>query len=197
MRVALDLDNVVVDFHTRWTTMYRTWFGQDATHQDEWDGIVTGTHFEDEAEFFTWFDRTYGWDDLPWIEGAPGGIDNLLSSGHAIVFVTARHTHEARMATTRWLRESPWPDIPLRFSNSKFEVPAGLWIDDSPQVIEGLERAGKDVIVFDQPWNRHLEDFVRADSWAEVLEWVELTEMAADYLADMRATGNPRVIKVT
>ena len=51
------------------------------------------------------------------------------------------------------------------------------YIEDGPHNIEAFQRDGRDVIIFDQPYNRHLEG-PRAASWAEI-EGMVLDRLAA------------------
>jgi beta-phosphoglucomutase-like phosphatase (HAD superfamily) len=46
-----------------------------------------------------------------------------------------------------------------------------VYIDDAPHNVDQLRDAGNTVIVFDQPYNRHLPE-PRAASWAEVEDLV-------------------------
>ena len=57
------------------------------------------------------------------------------------------------------------------FLGAKPQVEADLYIDDSPSNITGLRKAGNDVIVFDQPYNRDMAG-PRAGNWSEVEEIV-------------------------
>jgi len=79
--------------------------------------------------------------------------------------------------TVRWL-QAPRPDgrprIPFRdlcFLGTKEAIASDLHIDDAPHVIEAMKAAGHEVLIFDAPYNRHLEGS-RANSWEEVVEYV-------------------------
>ena len=48
---------------------------------------------------------------------------------------------------------------------------ARVHIDDAPGQINALKEAGENVLIFDQPYNRHLEG-PRAHNWSEVVEMV-------------------------
>jgi uncharacterized HAD superfamily protein len=183
MRIGLDIDNVTLEFQPYWIELYENWFDLpfDHSYAGTWDGIVDGTHFNNAQEFFSWFDRAGGWDDMPYEVGAPGGIDALLSRGHQIVFVTSRNGDTASNATARWLRESPWGSslyVQLRTGvQNKLVVPASVYVDDAPHHIEQIAQE-RPVIVFDKPWNQHVDPdvAVRAKNWHQVVEWVDLIE---------------------
>ena len=82
--------------------------------------------------------------------------------GHA---VTAGDTAEWLDTTAR----IPYRD--LCFIAAKSSVNADAFVDDAPHQIEDLRAAGQTVIVFDQPYNRHLPG-PRAVNWGEVEELV-------------------------
>ena len=70
-----------------------------------------------------------------------------------------------------WLDDARIPYRDLCFLGAKPQVEADLYIDDSPGNITGLRKAGNDVIVFDQPYNRDMAG-PRAGNWSEVEEIV-------------------------
>ena len=74
--------------------------------------------------------------------------------------------------TVAWLDEARIPYRDLCFLGAKPEVEADAYVDDGPHNVIALRELGNDVIVFEQPYNRHL-DGLRAHSWREVEEIVE------------------------
>lgn len=185
-RIAVDIDNVTLEFQPYWQQVYEEWFGQpvDEEYMGSWDAVVDATHFDTSLEFFEWFDRAGGWDDMPWIPGAPGALERLARS-NAIVFVTARGGDAARAATNRWFnrwQKELWPHAELRVSvPNKTVVPASIYIDDAVHNLHDIIVAGRPAIVFDQPWNEGIEDggaaftspFWRARNWHEVVQIIE------------------------
>ena len=174
MRVGVDIDGVILDFHARFVELYNNWFDMDMGPVEEWDGLTDQTHFDSAAEAIAWFDRLDGWDDLPMVRGAGGAIDSLIKDGHNVVFVTARYGPSADAAVA-WHRASPWADTSgiVTHMPTKQNVPCAVYIDDSPHVLVELKRAAKTAIIFDQPWNRKVRSGTRARGWAQVLEFVE------------------------
>lgn len=180
-RIAIDIDNVTLNWQRRWIELYQTWFGEvlDIENLGTWTACVDETHFETSAEFFTWFDGARGWDDMDWVRGAPGAIQDLARQ-HSIVFVTSRHTDEAHNATVRWFRqwEHLWDGAQLRTkAGNKLSTPSSIHIDDSPHVIEQFVEAKRPIIIFDQPWNKDVHEGTgpvwRARGWTDVLEIIE------------------------
>lgn len=180
MKIGVDLDNTTVTFN--WRRLYNDYFDADVPLESTgWDDLVTQTHFENGEAFFDWFARAGGWDDMPWELGARGGIDELLDAGHIVEFITARG-QEAREATLRWHASSPWAkSTRVTLRADKWSIPCSVYIDDSPHTITGLFVHGKNVIIYDQPWNQELNlpvvdfrpgELMRARGWHDVVSFV-------------------------
>jgi 5'-nucleotidase len=116
------------------------------------------------------------------MEEIPGMSDALWALSDAEVhirIVTHRfvtHGDQGRAAddTIAWL-QTRRPDgrvrVPYRdlcFLGAKADASADLHLDDAPHQIEALRGAGQSVLVFDQPYNRHLPA-PRACGWSEVV----------------------------
>jgi len=81
--------------------------------------------------------------------------------------------HEVVAAdTANWLDEHNIPYRDLCFIGAKPDVGADLYIDDAPHNVTALRDAGREVIVFDQPYNRELAG-PRAHKWKDVQAHVE------------------------
>ena len=114
--------------------------------------------------------------DLDPIEGAAEALWRLSDAGVWIRIITHRlyvnWGHQAAVAdTVEWLDDARIPYRDLCFLGAKPQVEADLYIDDSPGNITGLRKAGNDVIVFDQPYNRDMAG-PRAGNWSKVEEIV-------------------------
>ena len=109
---------------------------------------------------------------MPVIEGAADALWRLSDGGVWIRVITHRlyvsWGHQVSVAdTVEWLDRVGIPYRDICFLGTKPEVEADCYIDDSPTNITALQAGGADVVIFDQPYNRHV-DGVRAGSWAEV-----------------------------
>ena len=95
---------------------------------------------------------------LPGVSGAM----KTLAAAHVYIrvvthrlFVSGQH----RMVvadTAQWLDDNDIPYMSLCFTGLKDSVQATVHIDDSPANIESLRAVGQHVVIFDQPYNRHL-----------------------------------------
>jgi 5'(3')-deoxyribonucleotidase len=115
------------------------------------------------------------------IQGAADALWRLSDAGLWIRIITHRlyvnWGHQTAVTdTVAWLDEHRIPYRDLCFLGAKPEVEADVYIDDAPHNVEQLREAGNTVIVFDQPYNRHLPE-PRAASWAEAEDLV--AEIAA------------------
>ncbi len=115
--------------------------------------------------------------NMPVIDGASEALWELSDSGVWIRIITHRllfsqgHQQTAR-DTAEWLDKNNIPYRELCFVGMKTEVGADLYIDDSPKNVNALRGTGKKVVVFEQPYNRHLES-PRAKNWDEALPLIQ------------------------
>ena len=114
--------------------------------------------------------------ELPVIEGAADALWRLSDSGVWIRIITHRlyvnWGHAIAVSdTVTWLDEARIPYRDICFLGAKPEVEADLYVDDGPHNVEALLAGGNEVIVFDQPYNRHVGG-LRAIGWEEVEQLV-------------------------
>jgi 5'(3')-deoxyribonucleotidase len=132
---------------------------------------------------------------LPMIDGAADSLWRLSDAGAWIRILTHRlvvnfNHSEAVSDTVLWLDDHRIPYRDLCFLGAKPQVEADLYLDDSPPHITALRRAGNQVLVFDQPYNRELKD-PRAHGWSEVEDHVmeRLIAHSGDYGVQPRLPG--------
>lgn len=125
---------------------------------------------------------------MPPIEGVTDTLWRLSDAGIHIRVITHRlyvnWGHASAVAdTVSWLDEHRIPYRDICFLGNKPDVGADVYIDDGPHNIIQLRAAGYVAIVFDQPYNKHLDGH-RAHSWSELEEMV--MNMAAGQLGAMQ-----------
>lgn len=93
-------------------------------------------------------------------------LEYLYEAGHVITFVTARPPHPNTM---KWLRgHLPTRGIELvEGEGRKWNVPADLWLDDSPLVVEGLWARGLCAVKFAGDHNDSTPCAYEVDNWKQ------------------------------
>lgn len=180
--LGLDLDGVCADYVAGFRAHVAKAFGVEESTLgvvDHWDftnigwGIVSRQHYESlhlqavrEGMFRT----------LPPVPGVSRALWQLSDAGVHIRVVTHRlfikGAHEQSAGDTiGWLEGHNIPYRDICMIADKVKVGADLYLDDSPTNVEKLRAAGADVVIFDQPYNRHVEG-QRVRTWDEALELI-------------------------
>ena len=182
--LAVDLDGVCADYINSLRPYMAALGRTDAFYlhePDNWDLVAAGwfdtpddyvrTHrYAVERALFRTMQELPGMSDALW---------RLSDAEVHIRIVTHRflsHGDQDRAAgdTIAWLqakREDGRVRVPHRdlcFLGAKADASADLHLDDAPYQVESLRESGQDVLVFDQPYNKHLAG-PRAADWAEVV----------------------------
>ena len=129
--------------------------------------------------------------DMPVIDGVAEVLWRLSDEGVWIRIISHRlyvnwgHAVAAG-DTAAWLDAARIPYRDLCFIGSKSEIDATTYVEDGPHNIEAFQADGRDVIIFDQPYNRYL-DGVRAHDWREV------ETLVLDRLAAFRGVAQPQL----
>jgi 5'(3')-deoxyribonucleotidase len=109
---------------------------------------------------------------MPVMPGAAEALWRLSDAGVWIRIITHRlyvnWGHAVAVSdTVEWLDGNAIPYRDICFLGRKPEVEADCYVDDSPAVIAALRDEGNTVVVFDAPYNTHLDE-PRASTWDEV-----------------------------
>lgn len=185
--LALDLDGVCAAY-TPSLRPYMAALGRhdafDLPEPDEWNLVKAGW-FSDLDDYMN--THRYAVDHALFrtMEEIPGMSDALWQLSDAEIhirivthrFLTHGDQGKAAADTITWL-QTPRPDgrvrIPYRdlcFLGTKSDASADMHIDDAPHQIEALREAGQNVLIYDQPYNRHLQA-PRAVGWPDVVTQV-------------------------
>ncbi|WP_424016245.1 5' nucleotidase, NT5C type (plasmid) [Halorientalis pallida] len=186
MRIAVDVDGVLADHVSAVLSQLRAEHDEFAKVKSEmthWDEPLPELDTSlkpaiEAAESEPAFIR-----NMPPVEGAIEWTTELADRGHELIIVTARP--EAILpATHEWLEAN---DIPNRREESlstrgemKTIADAEILIDDFPGHIRDFAAAGKEAILFVQPWNKSEVDeltesprIFAAEDWEQVPTIVE------------------------
>ena len=175
--IGVDLDGVCADFYARMREIAAEWLEvgietltTDVSYGlDEW-GIRDDDHYR-QLHRFAVTQRDLFETCAP-IRGAATTLRRLSDEGYRIRIITHRlfinFFHEASVRQTiRWLDKHGVPYRDLCFMGEKDQVGADVYIDDSPDNIEGLRAAGHFCVCFANSANKGIEA-PRARTWEEV-----------------------------
>ncbi len=180
--LGVDLDGVCGDYEAAFRRSVANRLGRDPADlppQTTMDAYSEwGMTFEEFAEAHRYaVAEDHMFRTMEPLPGVSEALWRLSDAGVWIRVITARllfnGIHEASAADTAyWLDANDIPYRDLCFINTKPDVGADLYVDDSPGNVVALREAGRTTIVFDQPYNRHLPG-PRAHSWEDVVTHVE------------------------
>ncbi|MFZ4519239.1 MAG: 5' nucleotidase, NT5C type [Microthrixaceae bacterium] len=174
--LGVDLDGVCADYTAAFREVVARRTGTAAhvlTDDVSWDFAEWGLDrdaFLDLHRAGVMEDRMFR--DMPALPGVADALWRLSDAGVWIRIITHRLVlnwgHEVVVAdTVAWLDRHRIPYRDLCFLGRKPEVQADAYVEDAPHNVEALRAGGNVVVVFDQPYNRHLGG-PRARDWHEV-----------------------------
>lgn len=173
--LGVDLDGVCADYTTAFQRVVACERGVDRstlTTDVSWDFREWGL---DREEFLGLHRRSVQdhrmFRDMPTLPGASDALWRLSDAGVWIRIITHRLVTNWGHAlivsdTVDWLDANRIPYRDLCFLGAKPQAQADAYIEDAPHNIEALRGTANTVVVFDQPYNRHLAG-PRAVDWAE------------------------------
>ncbi len=129
--------------------------------------------------------------DMAVIDGAAETLWRLSDEGVWIRIISHRlyvnwgHAIAAG-DTAAWLDRAKIPYRDLCFIGAKGAIDADLYVDDGPHNIEAFQADGRDVVIFDQPYNRGM-------SGKRARDWSEVENYALDALARFRGVAQPQL----
>lgn len=183
--LGVDLDGVCADYTSAFRDFVAKQFGADPSSLPEpttWELTEAGWGIRDADHYFTLHRHAVHEHLFATMAAIPGASDTLWrlsDAGVHIRVITHRLLINGDHAlvvsdTVRWLQQTRpsdgRPRIPYRdllFLADKADVGADLYIDDAPHNIRALRAAHRDVICFDQPYNRDVPG-LRAADWGQV-----------------------------
>jgi hypothetical protein len=169
MRLAIDVDNTVLDWQYTWADEYQLWFDEwlDPVKLGEWGAALTATHFDTWDEFWDWFNTAKVWDKMDPVPGAFGALHAFKAHKIPFLFCTARP--DSGRATAYDLAHQWGTVVDFRNDQSKHLSRADLWIDDSPGALQNLADNGKPAIKLVRPWNVGAPATFEAATWPEIV----------------------------
>lgn len=180
MHIAVDLDDVVLDFVGGLRAALKVEYGVDLDEEatTDWDlhpllDPIIG------RSWWSWMkERSWIWAHFPAIDGAIGTVDRLRRDGHYLELVTSKPAW-AEHNVYRWLGKWRPPfqrvtivsqeDVKADFTE------ADILVDDKFENVRDFANSGRLALLFDRPHNRGVippAGVERVHGWREVYEAV-------------------------
>ena len=179
--LGVDLDGVCADFYRRMREVAAEWFERPIEELTldvsfglpEWS-LKAGEY--DSLHRFAVTERDL-FRTVPMISGVRRVLRQLSNEGYRIRIIThrlfIRYFHELAVTQTiAWLDHNGIPYWDLCFMKEKDQVGADIYVEDSPDNVERLRKAGHYAICFGNSTNKHIGE-PRANSWDEVYRMVK------------------------
>jgi uncharacterized HAD superfamily protein len=179
MRIAVDLDDVVLDFVGGLREAVKKEYGveipeesiRDFNLRPYLDPIIG-------RNWWSWMEeRTWLWANFPAVDGAIGTLDRLRRDGHYLELLTSK-PRWAEHNVYKWLGKwrPPFQQVTIvgKDDNKADFSDATILIDDKWENVEDFSNAGREALLFTRPHNeKHLwlpDRVQRVKGWAETYE---------------------------
>ena len=177
MKIGLDLDGVVFDFHKPFVDEINRRYGKNLRVEDWTDYNFTnsGLTIEELWQLVESVSKSGGFCDLDLIEGA---VENLeeISKNNSIHVITHR-LYRAKQDAVALLEDYNVPYDSISFTGEKDRtgkiLELDLAIDDTPKMCLKYQGAGIHPLLFHQPWNKYFEFPCKVKNWYEAAETIE------------------------
>ena len=183
--IGVDIDDVLADFSSAFIAFCGEHYGkcvkkEDFTHVDFWRGW--GVSREKLVSWLGAFNESYAEERMLPLPGSQEVICQMAEC-HELHVITSRPL-EIAQGTVRWIeRHFGKSFLDVHFCTTKGGLVstrskktvcemlgAKILLDDHPQNADECSSNGIQVYLFDQPWNRHIEQgpqIVRVFSWED------------------------------
>ncbi len=185
MKIAVDVDGVILDIMTPFSKMFNEKHGTHYSLNDmiKWDFFLDWD--VSEKEFLEMFEKIFKNEvRAKLIDDAIPEIMKVLNQNHNIDLLTAReNTYKRQLIDTlkKWgIIKSVHYNKLLMVGNTtqdiKLNYEYDVYIDDNPFLIKAISKKKyRHLLLFDQPWNQQsikARNITRVYSWEEILEEV-------------------------
>jgi uncharacterized protein len=197
MKIALDIDDVVIDFNRGFFDFYNHKYGTHYVHENRvtyhYHTIFDISQEDAQKEYDEYTFSKFHQDTLP-----VGGVREALVQlrAHELFLISAR-PEKKREVTIRWLESHLGESLKYiqgiyltgqhrkdkDLSKTKGEIAKDLGIDifieDAPSNATEIASHGIKVLLFDTPWNKNVsehESITRVTSWDEIVEHIRSEE---------------------
>lgn len=168
-RIALDIEGTIADIHKPFIEKYNTDNRTNLSVQDIDAYSFRGTEFRITVEEFFGYIKNIWDDDLEKILPTEENLREKLIPLHNLYeldivtssIIIDNNENRGKYILLGWLEKHKIPYnefVHLDSKKSKSDLEYDYYIDDSPFLAEEVEKKGKFIFLYDQPWNRHIKD---------------------------------------
>lgn len=198
LRIALDMDEVMVDTYGLWLELYNRDWNDDRTKSDikGWN-VHTWVKPECGEKIYGYLNRVGFFLGMRPIDGAVTGVKRLVDAGHDVVVATAtpRNSRFAYEEKQQWLRDHmPFLDINGFCSVHRKElIAADVLFDDGAHNLADFPGIA---VCMDRPWNKG-EDLldIRCGDWEEFWYHIRALSERDDYHKTISSFSQERLQK--
>ncbi|MGF3103026.1 5' nucleotidase, NT5C type [Rossellomorea sp. DUT-2] len=169
-RIAIDMDEVIANFHKKHINLYNVEYNENLTEDD-----LSGTRLweirpNDADDILGYVDDPAFFRDLEVMKGSQEVIRELSKSFEIFITTAAMEHPNSFTAKYEWLKEHfPFlSEMHFVFCGNKSIIHADYLIDDSPRHFKDFKGEG---ILFSAPHNKYETGYVRVENWEEVREY--------------------------
>lgn len=173
-RIGADVDGVGYAFTEDARIVCANWLNVHPLELDPakvWDFMLIQWGIDFETFWRIWHEdmaRGGAWLRLPPCDGYVEGLTDLRDAGHEVIICTNRKGGE--VATMQWIQKHNVPYDGLFIGRDKTLVDINVLVDDWEVNHAEALAIGRRCLLWDQPWNAHVEDAERVFNWTEVAE---------------------------
>ena len=185
MRVAIDLDGVIFDFHTSFINLYNQEYNENIQYKNvkRWD-FVPRERWESIYEKTMQQPYTFSLIDLAipkYLKILNQYQDvSILTHGNYSILTLEKYLKKLGIRGGREINELIVADIKIPKTNFNFEI----YIDDNPKMVgDFADHPKKFLLLFNQPWNN---DSIVPKNGLRVHNWKDIMYFFLKYLNDIK-----------
>lgn len=169
--LIFDMDNVICNLQDMWLSLYNKKYNDNVKKKDILSYDIHKYcryghaiyEFVNNSEIFRM---------LQPIPGAVESLKYLIKKGHKVRICSAAQENQIE-GKLDWLQKY-LPEIPqedIIFSFDKSIVDGDFMFDDAPHNLYNSSCLVP--VLFDQPWNQKIKDFIRVYNWQDIIKLIE------------------------